>query len=295
MSLSAVRNLWKRQPAAPVQQRVLAGTVRPLFPPEPAARSSAWTRERIDIAGHLWGEGYGFPGGEIETLRLAKPLGLSGATSVMLLGAGAGGAAGSLTTKTGTWVAGFEADAGLAAAGIHLIARKNLAKRVRIDRWDPAEPVFEARSFHHVLALEPLNGARPEPVLAAAGPALKAGGQFVMTELVADNPLNPSDPAIAAWSDLEGRDPEAMPSEVAITRILGRLAFDVRVVEDISQRHMHQAVIGWRAAMRVIGDSTLSREVLKTYEREAAMWEARVRLFQLGRLRMIRWHAIGGG
>ena len=50
-----------------------------------------WPPERLAVADALWGGGYQVPGGEIEFLRLAKPLGLSAASTLLLVGAGAVG------------------------------------------------------------------------------------------------------------------------------------------------------------------------------------------------------------
>ena len=61
--------------------------------PDPSRPPMTWSPDRLAITDGLWGEGYQLPGGELETLRLAKPLGLSAATSLLLLGAGDIGAA----------------------------------------------------------------------------------------------------------------------------------------------------------------------------------------------------------
>ena len=49
-------------------------------PPE-----SPWHKGRLTVTDALWGDGYILPGGEVELLRLAKPLGLSAAASLLLL------------------------------------------------------------------------------------------------------------------------------------------------------------------------------------------------------------------
>ena len=69
--------------------------------PDPARPPRTWTAERIATTDALWGAGYQFPGGEKETLRLAKPLGLSAASSLLLLGAGGGGHCYELLRRTG--------------------------------------------------------------------------------------------------------------------------------------------------------------------------------------------------
>lgn len=265
---------------------------QPVNPPAPVA---PWSRDRQDIVDALWGDGYLFPGGEIETMRLAKPLGLSAASSLLLLGAGGGGPACSLASKLGVWVNGFESDPDLIQAANARIGRTKLGKRAQVEAWDPAAPELARHYYHHSLALEPLHGSQPEPTLAAIAAAIKPGGQLMLVELVADAPLDPKDPEVARWARLERRNPETLPSEVAITRVLGRLGFDIRIVENISRRHMEQAMMGWRTQVRDLEDIRPNRRQAGLIVHEAELWLMRMRLFGTGRLRLVRWHAIGRG
>src|SRR5581483_11934638 len=116
-----------------------------------------------------WGEGFVVPGGAEEVLRLARPLGLSKDATLLLLGAGPGGAGQAISDALGCWVAGMEADAGLVAAAAARAARMpaTAIRRAECSVWDPAAPVFRANYHHHALALEPLRGTPAEPVLAA--------------------------------------------------------------------------------------------------------------------------------
>lgn len=257
--------------------------------------TSRWPTERMGVVDALWGDGFLFPGGSLETMRLAKPLGLSAASSLLLLGAGAGGPACTVASKLGVWVAGFEADPDLVQAASERIIRSKLGRRAQVETWNPAEPEFAPRYYHHGLAFEPLRGSAPEPTLAAIAAALKPGGQLSMVEVVATAPLELSDPTVARWSQLENRDPTTLPSEVTITRVLGRLGFDVRIVEDISQRHMQQALLGWRTSVRGMEDEKPSPRMAQQLIGEAELWLMRLRLFRSGRLRMVRWYAIGRG
>jgi cyclopropane fatty-acyl-phospholipid synthase-like methyltransferase len=263
--------------------------------PDPTRPPPTWNPDRLATTDGLWGDGYQFPGGELETLRLAKPLGLSAASSVLLLGAGGGGAACSLATQFGAWVSGFEADPGLAAAGVDRIARRNLTRRAQSETWNPAEPRFRPRFYHHGLALEPLHGSPPERTFSAIASALKASGQLAMIEVVAAKQLDASNPLVAAWARLERRDAAAMPTEIVITRVLTKLGFDVRVAEDVSERHIQQALAGWGSAVRGMENARPTRrEAMRSVE-EAELWLLRLKLFQKGILRLVRWHAIGGG
>jgi cyclopropane fatty-acyl-phospholipid synthase-like methyltransferase len=301
MALSAVKSWFGRhassQAEAPELTRkvepVLAlGVAPPLIQPGPPP---TWTPDRLVTTDALWGEGYQFPGGEIETLRLAKPLGLSKASSLLLIGAGAGGPACSLAVQLGVWVSGFEADSNLVAAAVDRIARRNLTRRAQTEVWNPAEPHFREHFYHHGLLLEALHGSKPEPTLAAIAKALKPSGHLMMLEVVADKPLDPANPIVAAWAHLERRDPRALPTETAITRILGRLGFDVRVAEDVSDRHIHQALMGWRSTVRTMEDTRPTRRQAMRCVQEAELWMLRLRLLRTGKLRLMRWHAIGGG
>ncbi len=270
--------------------------VAPELPPhcEPSPEQ-VWHPGRLAITDALWGGGYLIPGGEIELLRLAKPLGLSAAASLLLLGAGSGGAACSLVTALGVWVNGFEADPDLVKAASQQVAHANMGKRAQIDLWNPSDPRFARHYYHHALALEPLLGRAPESILASISAALKPGGQLMLTELVADAPLDAGDALVAQWARLERRDPRALPTEIAITRVLGRQGYDVRIVEDVSQRFMHQGIMGWRRMVRAMQDDKPGRQKAKLVVQEAEIWLVKLRLFREGRLRLVRWHAIGGG
>ena len=301
MALTAVMNWfgWQQPPAAePLHEmrRLAPVDVAELPVPVVANRPPPkWNRDRLKITDALWGQGYQFPGGEIETLRLAKPLGLSKASSLLLLGAGSGGAACSLAIHLGVWVSGFESDPDLLATAVDRVTRRNLTKHAQTEMWNPAEPKFRDGFYHHGLALEALHGSQPERVLSAVARALKPSGHLAMTELIADTPLDPGNPVVAAWAHLERRNPKALPTEVTITRILGRLGFDVRVCEDVSERHVSHALAGWRSLVRVMEDAPPTRREAMSSVQEAELWLLRLRLFEIGSLRLVRWHAIGGG
>jgi SAM-dependent methyltransferase len=239
------------------------------------------SRLRLQLVEALWGEGFLLPGGAEEVLRLAVPLGLSAASSLLLLGAGSGGPLLRLASDLGVWVRGYEADPYLAAIAARRIrcAGAALAKRATVERWDPAQPGFRRRAFHHALTVEALRGPRPEDILAAMAQAVRPGGQIALLETMAPEPLDAADPQVAAWARLEPRAlPLAEPARIG--RTLERFGFEVRVAEDISARHMRQAVSGWR-------------QLLRALVAEAELWLRRIRLMRAGRLRLMRWLAVG--
>ena len=274
---------------------LLADLPVPAAPANPLSATglSTWPPARLAIEEALWGQGFLTPGGGAEILRFAAPLGLSAASTLLLLGAGAGGPAQILATDLGTWVAAFESDPDLADIAARRIQRAGaaLAKRATVAQWNRDAPHFRLRMAHHALVLDAIRTAEPAPILAAIASALKPHGQIVVVETVAPTPLDPDDPAIAAWSALERRA-TALPDPDAITRALTRLAFDVRVVEDISARQMRLAVMGWHHFVRILARERPSPERAAAVVAQAELWTRRIRLLHAGRIRMMRWHAI---
>lgn len=260
-----------------------------------AIQNSIWPPHRLEVVDSLWGKGFQFPGGEAETLHLAKPLGLSSASSLILVGAGSGGPPCAIANRLGVWVTGFESDPGLVLAATEHSLRGGLARRAQIEAWDPEHPAFERSQFHHGMALDPLREGQPEPTLAALAQALKPGGQLVLVETVADSPLDPHDPVVATWRRLERRRADVVPSEISITRVLGRLGFDVRIVEDVTQRHMRQALFGWRQVVRGMQHAPPPPRDAAQLVQEAELWLLRMKLLRGRKLRLVRWNAIGRG
>ncbi len=305
MHLSALRNWLVRlrhggegqsTPAPLPENLATAPDIVAAPAPDSTSRPpSFWPPARLAIEEELWGTGFLTPGGGPEVLRLAAPIGLSAASSLLLLGAGPGGPAQFLATELGVWVNGHEADPDLAAIAARRIQRAGaaMAKRAAVTGWNRHAPAFTPRFSHHALALDAIRDAAVPPILAAIAESLKPHGQVVLVETVAQEPLDPTDPAIAAWCRLEGRAP-ILPQPEAISRGLTRLGFDVRVAEDVSARHMRLAVLGWRHLVRQMARDRPAHDRAAAVVAQAELWTRRIRLMHSGRIRMMRFHAIGG-
>jgi cyclopropane fatty-acyl-phospholipid synthase-like methyltransferase len=270
-----------------------AETARAPPPARAPGPPPAWSQQRLRAVETLWGEGFLLPGAAKEVLRLALPLGLSAASSLLLLGAGSGGPAVRLASDFGVWVHACEADPWLLRVAIRRVQRAGavLAKRATIQGWDPAAPDFSRRIFHHALAIEALAVARPEDTLAAMALAVRPGGQIALLQTVAPAPLEPREPSVAAWLRL---DPQACPppSPAVVGRTLARLGFEVRVAEDLSARHVHLAIGGWREALRAFDRERPDPPQAAALVAEAERWLRRIQLLREGRLKLMRWFAM---
>jgi hypothetical protein len=257
---------------------------RPLERPDPA--------EVAALADQLWGEGFVMPGGAAEANRLANLLPLSPATTLMLLGADAGGAAAAIAATRGAWVAAQQDDPFLAER--MALKLRPLGRRASVATWDPGEPFFRHRYHHHGLALEPLRRCPSARLLPAIGAGLKPGGQLVLMELVggptaAGRLAN----SLERWAELEGR---ALPESAAqVEAALTAGGFTVNVREDVGARHCASLISAWQNRVEQMKrERPPPRPATLALVHEAERWLLRQRLMQAGVLRLLRWHCTRG-
>lgn len=247
---------------------------------------------RVAAAEAIWGEGFLGPGGEEEVLRLVRPFGLTPAASLLLLGAGAFGPSRAVVAAFGAWVSGFEADPALAALAAERSLRAGLKRRAPVAQWEAGASALRPGGFHHALALEALRGAAPDTLIPAVARAVRAGGHLALVELVVGEG-RASGPLAARWRALERRS-DMPPEERAITALLRAGGFEIRVVEDQSDRHAALALAGWQRAVAAMREARPGHARAAALVEEAEMWLLRLRLLRAGRLRLLRWHAIRG-
>ena len=253
--------------------------------------AARWPAPRIEAVEALWGAGYMGPGGAEETLRLSKPLGLSDATTLLLLGGGLGGPALTVSLHYQARVNSYEADASLAALAEERRPVLDIHQRTTAHFWARDHPAFGQRTAHHALSLEALRGAAPLPVIKSLAGALQPQGQLVLTELVADRQPAADDREFGAWCRLENRLP-TLPRAADISLALQDEKFQVRVMEDISERHVSQTIAGWRAAVKAMAESARpAAAAAAAFVNEAELWLLRIRLMRRLDLKLVRWHA----
>lgn len=268
MATSVMGRLFRWIQRPPAEAGLAADVVAPTAAP-PAAGEQHLTQ-----ADALWGEGFLWPGGEAEVMRLAAPLGLSPAHSLLFVGAGGGGPARAIASTLGVWVSGYEADPTLFAIARRRLQRAGtpLAKRAKIEPWDPASPAFPARGFHHAILLDVLSDGDPVTTLAAAIQAVKPGGQVLIVQTLAGSRGD----ALAA----------------SVPKILEAHGCDLRIIQDESSRHARLVLHGWHSVLRQIRGTRPSPGEAAHLVEEAARWLYRLRDIREGRCRVIRWVAI---
>ncbi len=251
-----------------------------------------WPETKLRVLAGLWGEGFLGPGGPAEVLALAKPLGLNGSHSVLQLGAGLGGAARALAAEWGCYVTGYECDGDLAALGAALSAKLKIERKAEIRPLDPTAPAIRQNYFHHALALEALwRHADKTRLIAALVDGVRASGQLVLTDLVLGDVTPHASAAFSAWAVCEGAEPH-LAGERALTALMTRQGLDVRIVEDITGRHMRQTLSAWQSFVQELARDRPAPAYAARIVEEAERCLRRLNLMRAGHLRLVRWHAI---
>jgi len=242
-----------------------------------AVAPTRWPPPRRHVSELLWGNGYLFPGGDAEILRLAAPMRLGPGHSCLLLGGGLAGPARALAT-TGATVTRMVSDPALATDESALV-------------WPPNDPEVASMRFDRVLALEPfgMGDADREGAIAFLAATIVPVGQVVLTEWVADGP---TETELAEWVRLEGRArPAAAPEDVS--RALRRVGFAVPAPADLSAHHAGLIREGWNRAMASLPRAPLPEAEAAALLEEEERWRARLALLASGRWRLLCWHGMG--
>lgn len=279
-----------RLPARSAQPEAVGLAPLPEAPPETQDPAESLAFSRIAWAERLWEEGCLIPGGAAEIERLSGLLPLSPATTLLLVGRDAGGAAGTIISRCGAWVAAHQHDPLLAER--MALRLRPFGRRATVLPWQPETPAFRAHYHHHALALEPLaGGGSIDSVVRALAEALKPQAQLVLLEVVrGDGPA--SRPSLDRWLALEGR-PAPPPERRAAESALQAAGFQIHVAENAASRQCAAIIEGWVRLieeLRAAGAGHL-RSAASGLIQEAELWLLRHRLLSTGAIGLRRWHA----
>ena len=262
-------------------------------PDAPAApvQENPWVPTRIVLVEKLWGEGFHTPGGADHILELVKPMRLDETQTLLDLGCGLGGGARTVTKEFGTWVTGIEWWQDLALAGIERSTRAGLAKKAAVQFQANGRLFLKPNSFVSVFSKEAMfTVPEKEPLLQTITDSLKIDGELCFTDYV-----TLGDGGISRHlDDWRQREPiGAHPWTVAeYSSALGQLGFDLRVAEDMSDRHCQLIRDGWRRLVDDMAPGSVTPEMMPLIVREAEIWARREALLRKGELRLFRFFAI---
>ncbi len=244
---------------------------------------------RLAISHSLWGEWFFHPGGLDEAQRLAKPLSLNDSTTLLLVGSGMLGAARAIAAL-GSYVTVYETEKPLVAPSLEEMARHAKASRkVEFGAWDQAR--LKPGAYRHAALIGVGRTDSATAALGRAAAALKPQAQLLMIEPIAGEGFDPTSPLARRWGALEGRV-VPLANEEAVLGVMAGLGFDVRVREDMSQRHLSLALIGWQRRIAELARHRPGRAEAAVLVEEAERWLLRLKLLQMGQLRLMRWHAM---
>ncbi|WP_043360301.1 hypothetical protein [Belnapia sp. F-4-1] len=215
---------------------------------------------------------------------------MSPATTLLLVGRDAGGAAGTIISRRGAWVAAYQHDPFL--AGRMALRLRPFGRRALVLPWEPDQPAFRPRYHHHALALEPLAGGGAfDSTIEALAKALKPDAQLVLLEIVRGGG-SASRPILDRWLALEGRA-VSPPDRGAAEGALQAAGFHIRVAENAAPRQCAAVIENWTRLIRELraaGAGPLRSGAAGLIE-EAELWLLRHRLLSSGAIGLCRWHA----
>jgi hypothetical protein len=221
--------------------------------------------------------------------EIVKPLGLNPAMSVLDLSAGLGGAARAMVTRYGAWVNGREMSPVLAEHGMAQSSKAGMAKQAPVGVYDP-ECLVHPSCYDCVFAKESFfTVADKARLLDGVEQCLKSRGQLLFTDYVIDPAVPPSG-AIQAWFAYEPLELHPLTIEQTINELLQR-NFDVRINEDITERHRSMILGAIAALVEHVSSHQLDQETRTAVVEEVELWARRVAALDAG-LRVYRFYAL---
>ena len=135
--------------------------------------------------------------------------------------------------------------------------------------------------------------AAKERLLQQVDGSLKEKGQLLFTDFVKAEDVGAGD-QIASWIASEPVEPRLW-SATDYTSYIGTLGYDVRVVEDISDRVKAMVLQGWAGFLPSIEATGLDHAMGAALVSEVELWTRRTQALESGQLRVSRIHALKTG
>lgn len=251
-----------------------------------------WPEPRLRLSERLWGEGFLTPGGEALALDVVRLMGLSSAHSLLHLGAELGGAGRAWTREYGIWVTGLERLPELVEIGQERSLRVGMGRKASVARFDPDKIDFKNRKYNAVVAFEKFFTVEDKPALfKAIEQALRIDGHLWFTDFVLPNAQPPNE-IVRDWFGREPLRPRLWTFGQVHSH-LKELAFDVRVVEDVTAQYRNRVLTGWLQFLSSTSKAELlADDFITTVLSEVEFWMHRLAALDSGGLKVFRFHAL---
>jgi SAM-dependent methyltransferase len=249
-----------------------------------------WNLRRIQAAELIWGHDALGPGGTEYTVHLAKPLGLSPNTNLLLVGGELGGGARAIATTYGSWVTSLEPDPDLVAEGAKRSKEDNLERKAVVRLFDPTDIDLRPRSFDGIFSREFLHSVPNKHALIGkliAG--LKDHGQLILTDLVLRH-RNVNNPIVDDFCRSGPVKSDPWPLERLRETLMG-YDLDVRIEEDITDVYKGHVQTAWARLARELEAEMIPRNMISLVAQECDRWSKRMRALETGDLAVFRFVA----
>jgi SAM-dependent methyltransferase len=257
----------------------------------PPRRATPWPAERIALVERLWGDGLHTPGGMEHLLELAKPLAINQTNTLLDFGCGLGGATRAIAEHFGTWCTGIDWCSALAIEGVERSTKARLIKKAAIHYLAADRMVLKASTYNAVFSKEALFSL-PEKQIAIQGIAdtLRSDGQLCFTDYVLPERSETESLDIRTWQEIEpmGAHPWSIDE---YKESLGH-SFDLRIAEDMTERHCGLIRDGWKRMVAEMKPGTVSPELMPIICHEAQIWGAREAMLRRGTIKLYRFFAL---
>ena len=169
-----------------------------------------------------------------------------------------------------------------------------MAKKAPVERFDPEVIELKENTYDCVFSNNALfTVATKERLLQQVDSGLKDKGQFLFTDFVKADDVE-AGAALATWVESEPVAPRLW-APADYSRYISTLGYDVRVVEDISDRFKTMVLQGWADFLSSIESTGLDHAMGAALVSEVELWTRRTQALESGEVRVCRIHALKTG
>lgn len=254
-----------------------------------------WPELRLKVLKSLWGEGFIYPGGAKQAVRLVKPMNLDPTKSVLDLTSGLGGGTRAMSEAFGLWINGMETDEVLAKKAHELSVVAGMEKKAPIAHYTVEALDLPTGRYDGILIRDRFwQTDDKEQMLKKVDSALKSKGHLMLTDLALKDFASGSSEAVQGWMEAEGErcKPWTMDD---YRNVFSDLRMEARIFKEESEEYRALILKGWSDFVENLSTEDLDQSFVDMLMKEAQAWQRTVRALETGDLVYIRIHAINIG